>query len=669
MLRSIRIAAAFALALLVFPASLAHAEGEGEAPLPCDATISGTLNAASPQFDRMAADAFTSSPACELPAFDSGYDGCAYAVLPFHSEVGGDFTAQVEPAFTTMQDSVLYLYCAPFDPQDPGKNLVAYNDDFRGGLLSALGPALSLSLVPDYTYYLVIATFNGIRPGEEGEGDAGENPDLGAYTVCLAPGYTFGEYSPNEGEITDPLACPIIAGYSQVLDQSFSATAYPSNNAAGRQIFELVTGVDDPITGIRWWGITGTQLNAFCDPTQLTYRVGFYEKSGLLPILNLNEFTAPPTVSETGTTLFGLPIYAYDLTFPEPVTLPNDEGFVSVYVSNTVNNCRFSWLSSAVGNGTSLYFNFSGLNYLSNPDDVAMCLITEPDCPGETSETADTLRVQLIDPLLSTVVGNATVTFNRLPNFSYPAEYDPVGGLFRVECLPFGTYTAVVAAPGYAPFETELLFQDPGAFETFFLQTAEGEGEGEGGGCKGCGFLTTVFVSVLNDDTEKGLTNARVRLTGTLLDITENVDGVYVLPTLSDGTYTLQVEANGFVTEQEIFSVSNDTVLGITVRMNPVQAAPVYDHTADEDANGRLNLSELLGIIQLYNFSRYHCEGDTFAPGQGDTDCTPHSCDYQPAVPDFVISLSELLRGIQLFTAQGYYDCPESEDGYCPGAP
>lgn len=664
-----RIGYALALAWLALSGNTARAEGEGEgeAPLLCDATHSAELSLASPRFNRVAADVFSVSPSCDLAAFDSGYDDTAYEVHPFYSATGGAFTAHLDPNGTTMQDSVLYLYCAPFDAEQPGKNLVAYNDDFQGTLLSGFGPNLEITLVPKYTYYLVIATFNRISvPIEETEEPF--NPDLGSYTLCLGPGFSFGEFTP-DGEQTDPLECALTSGYSQPVDTTFSATAYPSNGISGREVFELITGVDDPIAAIRWWGITGNEFNVSCPPDQLTYRVAFFEKSGLIPGASIEESTISPTITDTGSTLFGLPLYVYDLALPDPVTLPNNEGFVSVYVADTSGSCRFSWASSPTGIGGSLYFNFGTLSYQNNSDNVALCLSTQPDCPGETPETADTLRVQLIDPVLSSVVGDATLTLNRLPNFSYPGIYDPVGGLFRVECLPFGTYTAVVDAPGYAPLETELTFQDPGAFETLFLQTPEGEGEGEGGGCKGCGFLTTVFVTVLNSDTEKGLTNAHVSIVGTLLDITENVNGVYVLPTLSDGTYVLQIESEGFVTEQEVISVADETVLGVTVYLNPLEPAPVFDHTADESGDGQISLGELLGIIQLYNFGRYHCEGEGFAGGNGATDCAPHSCDYLAPAPNFVISLSELLRGIQIYTAQAYYACPSGEDGYCLGEP
>jgi ELWxxDGT repeat protein len=100
--------------------------------------------------------------------------------------------------------------------------------------------------------------------------------------------------------------------------------------------------------------------------------------------------------------------------------------------------------------------------------------------------------------------------------------------------------------------------------------------------------------------------------------------------------------------------------------------APV--HAIDQDADGAVSLSELLRAIQLYNSSVYSCAinagatEDGYVPGSGDTACVTHASDYQPA--DFIISLSELLRAIQFYNSGGLTYCPEtleSEDSFCAG--
>jgi hypothetical protein len=94
-------------------------------------------------------------------------------------------------------------------------------------------------------------------------------------------------------------------------------------------------------------------------------------------------------------------------------------------------------------------------------------------------------------------------------------------------------------------------------------------------------------------------------------------------------------------------------------------------HTADQDQDWRLSLSELLRVIQLYNLNEYHCDAegeDGYAPGPGDQTCIEHDSDYAPA--NWTVSLSELLRAIQFFnTLSGaYHPDANGEDGFAPGA-
>ncbi|MCX8065851.1 MAG: PASTA domain-containing protein [Candidatus Hydrogenedentes bacterium] len=96
-------------------------------------------------------------------------------------------------------------------------------------------------------------------------------------------------------------------------------------------------------------------------------------------------------------------------------------------------------------------------------------------------------------------------------------------------------------------------------------------------------------------------------------------------------------------------------------------------HTADQDGDWKINLYELLRVIQLFNSGGYHCplpneeSEDGYLPGfEGDKSCIPHSSDYSPQ--DWIITLEELLRLIQYFNSGGYSSCSSGEDGYCPGS-
>ncbi len=92
-------------------------------------------------------------------------------------------------------------------------------------------------------------------------------------------------------------------------------------------------------------------------------------------------------------------------------------------------------------------------------------------------------------------------------------------------------------------------------------------------------------------------------------------------------------------------------------------------HSADHTPRDfRISLSELLRVIQLYSSGSFHCAPGTedgYAPGDGDRTCTPHNSDYAPQ--DWYISLGGLLRLIQLYSSDGYRPETGTEDGFAPG--
>ncbi len=99
-------------------------------------------------------------------------------------------------------------------------------------------------------------------------------------------------------------------------------------------------------------------------------------------------------------------------------------------------------------------------------------------------------------------------------------------------------------------------------------------------------------------------------------------------------------------------------------------------HSADQNGDNRINLSELLRVVQFYNSGGYHCgippesteDGYVPGPNAGQQGCGPHSSDYNPQ--DWLIIISELLRVIQFYNAGGYYACPGEGtwDGFCAGS-
>jgi len=109
--------------------------------------------------------------------------------------------------------------------------------------------------------------------------------------------------------------------------------------------------------------------------------------------------------------------------------------------------------------------------------------------------------------------------------------------------------------------------------------------------------------------------------------------------------------------------------LFLVVVLAPV-CAMAQVHSADQNADYQIDMTELLRVIQFQNILGYHCDEsseDGYAPGWiGDqTECEPHSSDYNPQ--NWRIELPETLRAIQFFNIGDYYACAEGEDGFCPG--
>ena len=97
---------------------------------------------------------------------------------------------------------------------------------------------------------------------------------------------------------------------------------------------------------------------------------------------------------------------------------------------------------------------------------------------------------------------------------------------------------------------------------------------------------------------------------------------------------------------------------------------PERAHSADSNRDWAISLSEMLRVIQMFNYGGYGCD-DTSEDGYGLGDgkhrnCAPHSGDYQ--IQDWKFNLSELLRQIQLYNApgKGYILQEGTEDGFAP---
>ena len=165
-----------------------------------------------------------------------------------------------------------------------------------------------------------------------------------------------------------------------------------------------------------------------------------------------------------------------------------------------------------------------------------------------------------------------------------------------------------------------------------------------------------------------------------------NTQPVFTDPDVGDfhrmllpGTYDLTISAPGY---QDTVLSSVEVCDSLDATRRDVQLVPegvtptegelnVFGemHSADSNRDFALDLSETLRVIQLYNADSFSCDAeqeDGFTPFGADClACSAHSADFSPR--DCIISLSELLRTIQLFNLGSYISCgcEPGEDGFC----
>lgn len=118
-------------------------------------------------------------------------------------------------------------------------------------------------------------------------------------------------------------------------------------------------------------------------------------------------------------------------------------------------------------------------------------------------------------------------------------------------------------------------------------------------------------------------------------------------------------------------------IRGAAVDIGAVETAQdvAPTHTADVNGDLRIDIVELMRVIQFYNMGGFHCADGTtpsedgYAPGPGgDISCVAHASDYDGG-QDWQINLTELLRLIELYNWVNYHPCTcedgGAEDDYC----
>lgn len=148
---------------------------------------------------------------------------------------------------------------------------------------------------------------------------------------------------------------------------------------------------------------------------------------------------------------------------------------------------------------------------------------------------------------------------------------------------------------------------------------------------------------------------------------------VTVTVVLTEGEGTIEGSAEGTLEGE---GTTEGSVEGTPEGEGTTEGTPEGEelpwHSADRDMNWKIDLRELLRVIQFFNSWGYHCANtptateDGYEVGEGSNhNCKPHTSDYNPQ--DWKIDLRELLRLIQFFNSGGYHIDATGEDGFGVG--
>jgi len=141
--------------------------GDPAPSLSRDIQLTGTLDASSPTWNRAFNNDDDPSQNCDFQLNDSSQDGQSYDVFCITSTDENPVEIVINPDFSTLEDTVLLLYCAEWDAAQPLDFGVFYaddNHDVEG--YSAFWEYNNVVMAPGQDYWLLISTY---YPGDFGD--------------------------------------------------------------------------------------------------------------------------------------------------------------------------------------------------------------------------------------------------------------------------------------------------------------------------------------------------------------------------------------------------------------------------------------------------------------------------------------------------------------------
>jgi hypothetical protein len=160
-------------------------------------------------------------------------------------------------------------------------------------------------------------------------------------------------------------------------DPWWSGATSDSDAGAGYVRYESFAGVAEPICDLHWWGFDrwydGAQW-VECDEDPMTFDINFYTDVGGQPGAVACSYTLAVPRTYFGD-YGGRDLFEYATTLDPCCTLT--DGWVSIQGLDGDPNCWFLWLTSGVGDGTSLIWDGSTLEPYES--DLSLCLTPEQE--------------------------------------------------------------------------------------------------------------------------------------------------------------------------------------------------------------------------------------------------------------------------------------------------
>ncbi len=189
----------------------------------------------------------------------------------------------------------------------------------------------------------------------------------------LAPGDDINALSIPESDCAEPgLFASDTALYGQSYGNQDNGVTPSATTGDGGAMYERFDGVGEPITSVRWWGVTRRVSDGapeMRDPD--AYRVSFHADDAGEPGAEAAVYTVTPTRSATPLMAAGCTVYVFDAELPAPVELAT--GWLSIYGVDDADT-EFAWAHAQDSDGDGVSHRLVGATYDIGAADMAFAL-------------------------------------------------------------------------------------------------------------------------------------------------------------------------------------------------------------------------------------------------------------------------------------------------------